>query len=120
VAAVVDGVSVEGFVDLLVATGDELTVVDYKTDAARTDAELDAALVRYEPQGAAYALALEQLLGRPVARCVFVFARGQGPAVECEVTDLRARVADVRARLGAVPRGGTAGARAAPGSAAPR
>ena len=102
VAAVVDGISVEGFVDLLTATGDDLTVVDYKTDSARTDPEIDAAVERYRPQGAAYALALEQVLGRPVARCVFVFARAQGAAVEREVADLRDLVADVRDRLGSV------------------
>ncbi len=100
VAAELDGITVEGFIDLLVADGDDLTVVDYKTDTARTDAELDAALERYRPQGAAYALALEEVLGRPVSRCVFVFARPQGPAVEREVADLRALVDDVRGRLG--------------------
>ncbi len=99
VAAEIDGTTVEGFIDLLVADGDDLTVVDYKTDAARSDAEIDAALERYRPQGAAYALALEHVLGRPVARCVFVFARPNGPAVEREVTDLRALVDDVRHRL---------------------
>ncbi len=103
VAAVVDGITVEGFIDLLVETGEELTIVDYKTDTARSETELDAALARYEPQGAAYTLALEQVLGRPVARCVFVFARTSGPAVEREVHDLRAAVEDVRARLGSVP-----------------
>ncbi len=104
VAAVIDGTTVEGFIDLLVADGDDLIVVDYKTDAARSDAEIDAALARYRPQGAAYALALEHVLGRPVTRCVFVFARTKGPAVEREVTDLGALVADVRSRLGSVPR----------------
>lgn len=99
VAAEIDGITVEGFVDLLVADGDELTVVDYKTDTARSDAELDAALARYRPQGAAYALALEHVLGRPVSRCVFVFARPKGPAVEREVSDLRALVSDVRTQL---------------------
>ncbi len=89
----------EGFIDLLVADGDELIVVDYKTDTARSNAELDAALARYGPQGAAYALALEHVLGRPVTRCVFVFARPTGPAIEREVTDLRGVVDQVRAHL---------------------
>jgi hypothetical protein len=82
--------------DLLAEIDGELVVVDYKTDAARSEAEIDAAVARYEPQGAAYALALELLLGRPVARCVFVFARSRGTAVERETTDLTARVAEVR------------------------
>ena len=53
--------------------------------------------------GAAYALALEQLLGRPVARCVFVFARSRGPAVERETRGLAERVAEVRRAFGAAP-----------------
>jgi ATP-dependent helicase/nuclease subunit A len=99
VAAVIDGLTIEGFIDLLVEDGGDLVVVDYKTDTARSDAELDAAVERYRPQGAAYALALEHLLGRPVTRCVFVFARTKGSAVEHEVTDLAGLVEDVRRRL---------------------
>jgi ATP-dependent helicase/nuclease subunit A len=102
VAAEIDGITIEGFIDLLVVDGDELTVVDYKTDTARSEAELDAAVARYRPQGAAYALALEHVLERPVTRCVFVFARPQGPAVEREVDDLAGLVAEVRAGLAAV------------------
>jgi ATP-dependent helicase/nuclease subunit A len=91
-----DGRLVEGYIDLLFedAAGD-LVVVDYKTDRARSDAELDAAMGRYRLQAAAYALALEATLGRPVARAVFVFAR-LGAAVEREVTDLPAAVAEAR------------------------
>ena len=43
VAAEIDGTTIEGFVDLLVEIDGELVVVDYKTDAARTEAEIDAA-----------------------------------------------------------------------------
>jgi ATP-dependent helicase/nuclease subunit A len=103
VAAEIDGTTIEGFVDLLAEIDGELVVVDYKTDTARTEAEIDAAVARYEPQGAAYALALELLLGRPVARCVFVFARSRGPAVERETSDLAARVAEVRRAFTAAP-----------------
>ena len=72
---------------------------------------LDAALDRYSVQGAAYALALEAVLGRPVARCVFVFARAPGGAVERDVVDLRARIDAVRTRLAAAGgAGGVAGA----------
>ena len=107
VAAVIDGTTVEGFIDLLVADGEDLIVVDYKTDTARSDAEIDAALQRYRPQAGAYALALEHVLGRPVTRCVFVFARSKGPAVEREVADLRRVVDDVRSRLASVPTHGS-------------
>jgi ATP-dependent exoDNAse (exonuclease V) beta subunit len=99
VAAVIDGTTVEGFIDLLIEDGDELIVVDYKTDTVRSETELDAALGRYGLQGAAYALALEHVLQRPVSRCVFVFARPNGPAVEREVADLPQLTESVRSRL---------------------
>ncbi|MEX0666619.1 MAG: UvrD-helicase domain-containing protein [Acidimicrobiia bacterium] len=98
VAAPVAGTLVEGFIDLLIEDADGFTVVDYKTDRAPSEEALDTALARYSPQGAAYALALEAVLGRPVNRCVFVFARSGG-AVEREVPDLRSAVAAVRAQV---------------------
>ena len=73
-------------------------VVDYKTDQVPSDAELDAAVARYSVQGAAYAVALETALARPVVRCVFVFARTGAP-VEREVADLATATAGVRALL---------------------
>jgi ATP-dependent exoDNAse (exonuclease V) beta subunit len=102
VAADVDGVLLEGFIDLLARTPDGLLVVDYKTDAAPTDADLDAAVTRYSVQGAAYALALEATLGEPVTGCVFVFARARG-AVERAVEDLPAAVSAVREQLAGAP-----------------
>jgi ATP-dependent exoDNAse (exonuclease V) beta subunit len=98
VAAIVDGVTVEGFVDLLIETLEGLVVVDYKTDHAPGDDELDAAMDRYRTQGAAYALALEKALGSPVARCVFIFARRR-QAVEREVDELPAAIAAVEQRV---------------------
>ena len=77
----------EGFVDLLYRADDGLVVVDYKTDAWRDEADLDAKVDRYRLQGAAYALALEAASGWPVARCVFLF-RGADGAVERDVADL--------------------------------
>ena len=44
-------------------TPDGLVVVDYKTDAWRDDADLDAKVARYRLQGASYALALEAATG---------------------------------------------------------
>ncbi|MGQ0803034.1 MAG: UvrD-helicase domain-containing protein [Actinomycetota bacterium] len=102
VAVSIDGVTVEGFVDLLVETPAGLVVVDYKTDRPPGDEELDALMAKYRVQGAAYALALERVLGQPVARCVFVFARRGGAAVEREVSDLPAVVAEVEARVRAM------------------
>jgi ATP-dependent helicase/nuclease subunit A len=98
VAAEVDGILLEGFVDLLLRTPDGLIVVDYKTDRAPTGAQLDAAVERYSRQAAAYALALEATLHEPVTRCVFVFAR-EPEAVERDVADLAASIRDVRRLL---------------------
>ena len=95
----IDGLLVEGFVDLLVETPEGFVVVDYKTDRAPADKDLDAALARYTPQGAAYALVLESVLGQPVVGCVFVFAREGGTAIERAVTDLPAAIAAVRAQV---------------------
>ena len=98
VAAEIDGVLLEGFIDLLVETADGLVVVDYKTDRVDGDADLESALTRYRVQGAAYAVALEAVLGRPVTRCVFVFAR-TGDPVERDVDDLDQAKAVARERL---------------------
>jgi len=98
VAADVDGTVVEGFIDLLVETPDGYVIVDYKTDRAPSDDELDAALRRYSVQGAAYALALQCALGTTVTRCIFVFAR-VGGAVEREVVDLHAAIRAVEEQV---------------------
>lgn len=99
VAAPVGGRVLEGYVDLLVVTPDGLVVVDHKTDAARSEAEVDAALAAYELQGAAYAEALARSTGLPVVDVRFVFCRPGGPAVERRVADLPAARARVVADL---------------------
>jgi ATP-dependent exoDNAse (exonuclease V) beta subunit len=98
VAAPVGARVIEGFVDLLIETPDGLIVVDYKTDAAASDAAIDAALARYELQGASYAVALEAVTGIPVIDCRFVFCKARG-AVERSVRDLPAAMARVRATV---------------------
>jgi ATP-dependent helicase/nuclease subunit A len=97
VAADVDGTVLEGFVDLLIEADDGLVVVDYKTDHV-SEADVDEALRRYAVQGAAYAVALEAALARPVTRCVFVFPRAAGP-LEREVTHLDEAKTEVRRRI---------------------
>jgi ATP-dependent helicase/nuclease subunit A len=101
---------VEGFVDLLFDDGDGLVVVDYKTDDVPTDATVAAALDRYAPQGAAYALLLEAATGRPVREVHFLFLRGTD-AVDVVVPDLAGAVEEVRATLSAFASagGGAAG-----------
>jgi ATP-dependent helicase/nuclease subunit A len=99
VAAPIGDRILEGYVDLLFEDDDgRLVVVDYKTDRGRTDAELDQAMARYRLQGAAYTVALGAALGRPVDRCVFVFARPDG-AVERTIDDLPTARKEVLTRL---------------------
>ena len=104
VAAEVEGILLEGFIDLLVETEDGLVVVDYTTDRVDDEDDLDAALARYAVQGAAYAVALEAVLDRAVTRCVFVFARTGAP-IERDVEDLDGAKALVRRRLAATAAG---------------
>jgi ATP-dependent helicase/nuclease subunit A len=77
VGAPVEGAVLEGFLDLLYDDRDGLVVVDYKTDRLEGRTAEQAAAC-HRPQAASYALALEAALGRPVARCVLVFARDSG------------------------------------------
>jgi len=91
----------EGFVDLLIEGADGLEVIDYKTDQARTDEELGAAMGRYRLQGAAYAVAVEAATTRPVSRCTFLFLSPDG-AVARELGDLEVAKAQVSNLVGAV------------------
>ncbi|HWW53707.1 MAG TPA: PD-(D/E)XK nuclease family protein, partial [Acidimicrobiales bacterium] len=95
VAADLDGVIIDGFIDLLVEADDGLVVVDYKTDEL-SDAELPAAAKRYRVQLATYAVAIEQNLGRPVTRAELIFTRASG-ARQVSVADLDAAKAEVLA-----------------------
>ncbi len=94
--APVDGVLLEGFVDLLYELPDgRLVVVDYKTDAVH-GAEVDRRMERYRLQGGVYALLLEAVTQREVARVEFVFAA----AGEVQtVTDTSSVIGEVRALL---------------------
>jgi ATP-dependent helicase/nuclease subunit A len=96
VGAPVGGLVVEGFIDLLYEEEGELVVVDYKTDTVRDDDEVDAAFAHYRLQAAAYALALETALARPVRRCVFVFLAVPYRAAERSIVDVHEATADVR------------------------
>jgi len=104
VGFVVDEVIVSGAIDLLYRSGDGWVVVDYKTDRA---AEPEVLLGRYRPQGAAYALAAEAVLGEGSVREVcFVAARAGGHVVSVPVDDeLRA---EARREIGAAAGAGRA------------
>jgi len=67
-----DGV-LEGYIDLLYRDDDGLVVVDYKTDAWRTEAELDEKVERYRVQLQAYSGAVARAIGHSVARSELLF-----------------------------------------------
>ncbi len=83
-APVGDGV-VDGLVDLLFEEDDGLVVVDYKTDAE----DSPDATERYRLQAGAYALALQQVTGRPVKEIVLLFLSQHR---EVSITDIPALV----------------------------
>ena len=114
VATPVEGTTLEGYVDLVYRRPDGLVVVDYKTDAWSSDADLDAKVSRYRLQGAAYAVALEQATGETVAECVFVFL-DRDVVEEKPVSDLPAAKREVRAALAASSAGATTPALPRPG-----
>lgn len=100
VGAPLEGVTVVGFIDLLYVEGDELVVVDYKTDSISGPAAAAEAAARYRPQAATYALALEATLPQRIARCVFVFTRSPA-AIEVSISgsDLTNAKAEVQTAL---------------------
>jgi ATP-dependent exoDNAse (exonuclease V) beta subunit len=74
-------------------------VVDYKTDQVPPGKERAQRVSRYGTQLAAYGLALQQLLGEPVAGGVLVMCRTDGPAEQIEVEGWTELVADLAHRL---------------------
>ncbi|HEY5663564.1 MAG TPA: UvrD-helicase domain-containing protein [Ilumatobacter sp.] len=70
----------EGYIDLLVRTDDGYVIVDYKTDDWADGTDRSARLDRYRTQLAAYAVALEAVIGEPVAGGVLVRCTPAGPA----------------------------------------
>ncbi|MCG3180137.1 MAG: ATP-dependent helicase/nuclease subunit A [Phycisphaerae bacterium] len=77
-AASADGdfVLVQGIIDLLCELEDgSLLVLDYKTDAVRTEEQLADRVAGYRGQVALYARAAELILARPVSRRCLYFLR---------------------------------------------
>ncbi len=84
IGTLVDDVVVSGAIDLVYRDGEQWVVVDYKTDRV---AEPEVLRERYEPQGAAYALAVEAATGEKVREVCFVAARADGLVVRVPVDD---------------------------------
>ncbi|MGI9119445.1 MAG: UvrD-helicase domain-containing protein [Acidimicrobiales bacterium] len=76
----------EGYVDLLYRDDDGLVVVDYKTDAWRTEAGLEAKVERYRVQLRAYEQAVTVAAGEPVVRAQLLFLTSAGSARAVTVT----------------------------------
>ncbi len=101
VAVPLDGIMLEGYVDLVFRDHDGLVVVDYKTDAVDADTRADR-ISHYRIQAAAYALAVAEATGEPVTRGVLCFLDPSGATeVEFAGDDLEAAVAEVRALVAA-------------------
>jgi ATP-dependent helicase/nuclease subunit A len=73
VAVPVDGITLEGYIDLVYRDDHGLVVVDYKTDAV-----VDDRLAHYRVQAAAYALAVGDATGEPVVACVLCLLHPDG------------------------------------------
>ena len=96
-----DGTTIEGYIDLVYRAIEGLVIVDYKTDAVPDDESLAAKVESYRIQLAAYAVALEQVLGEPVARCQLVFLREEGSQT-VDIADLDTAKTEAAVRAAAL------------------
>lgn len=106
VTAAVEGITVEGVIDLLHEEPDGLVMTGYRTDPT-PDAQVDALVARDALQVVARALALEAALDRTVVACRLVFV-GDGSARERAITDLTVAKDAARAHLLRAPHRGHA------------
>ncbi len=98
VGALVEGIVLEGFIDLVYEDpGGRLVILDYKTDAV-TAGGIDARFDRYRLQGGVYALLAREAVRRDVARIEFVFAAAGETRT---ISDVDGVVAEVRTALAA-------------------
>jgi ATP-dependent helicase/nuclease subunit A len=86
----------EGYIDLLVRTDNGYTIVDYKTDQWSGAIQAAERIARYRVQLAAYGVALEQVLGEPVAAGVLVRCVTGRPAEQIDLVDWTSAVDEVR------------------------
>ena len=97
VAVPLEGMTLEGYIDLVYRGDTGLVVVDYKTDAVGDAADLARRMDHYRIQGAAYALATGDAVGEPVVACVFVFLDPAGAReIAIAGADLATAIAQVR------------------------
>lgn len=77
----------EGYIDLLYESADGLIVVDYKTDAWKSETELNAKVALYTVQLLAYADAVRTAVGREAAGVILLFL-GPGEAIARSVREV--------------------------------
>ena len=95
VAVPFDGITLEGYVDLVFRDDDGLVVVDYKTDAVDEQTRAER-VAHYRIQAAAYALAVaERPASRSCARVLCFLDPAGATEVEFAGADLAAAVAEV-------------------------
>jgi len=94
-ALIEQGVTLEGFVDLVLETEDGLEVLDWKTDALAQE-EVPSRLASYQLQAGLYVLGIESATGRPVRRVTYVFL---APGVEISPGEPTALANSARERL---------------------
>ncbi|HUF99264.1 MAG TPA: UvrD-helicase domain-containing protein [Ilumatobacter sp.] len=97
VAAPIGGRVLEGYIDLFVDTPEGGIIVDYKTDQWPDDGERTARIQRYRLQLAAYAIALEQILGTAPAQGILVRCRPNGPAEQIDIPHWNEALDEARA-----------------------
>ena len=95
--AEIDGIVLEGFIDLLADEPEGLRVVDYKTDGLASS-DIDTRFSHYRLQGGAYALLVAAVTGRPVTTVDFVFS-DPGEVRSLKDAALASAVEEVRRRL---------------------
>ena len=66
-------VLLQGVVDCCIAEGGKLTVIDYKTDSVRTEAEIQSRSEFYAGQIKTYAAALSRIFNMEVRECILYF-----------------------------------------------
>ena len=89
-----DGVTVEGFIDLLLETPDGIEIVDWKTDAIAAE-EVPKRLQQYELQAGLYVLGVEAATGRMPTRVTYVFVSADVEISLRDPAELRARALHV-------------------------
>ena len=93
VSAPLNGRLVEGFIDLLIDGPGGMVMVDYKTDSLDTAQEVADATTRHRTQMGLYALATQEVTGKPVREAVLLFLR---PKEERSFTDVDTLVTEAK------------------------